>query len=109
MRQIKFRGESVEGSKLYQGYLVVYPNLHYTHWIITAGGDPNQPVKPESVVQFIGVDANGVEVWEDDPVERIARDGVPLTEREREKTFPMAATFEDYGAIRDGEIVSCVR
>ena len=113
MRQIKFRGRFIkdyihneyvaEDEMLYGGYVELDGKPHIVHkhtmgWIMSE-------VKPESVQQLIGVDANGKEVYEGDTVERIARDGVPLTKREREKTFPMAATFEDYGAIQDEEII----
>lgn len=52
------------------------------------------------IEQFIATDKNGFDVYEGDKVIRIAgEDFIP------EKTFPMSATFDDFSAIRDGDIV----
>ena len=63
---IKFRGKNIETGKMAYGYLVIYEKHHYTHWIITSGLEPNEPVEPTSVAQLLGYDANGAEVYEGD-------------------------------------------
>ena len=60
-------------------------------------------VETESVALLIGVDKNGKEVYEGDKVIRIEDKDDP--DFDGAKTFPMYASFEDYGAIRDEEIV----
>ena len=66
---IKFRGKNIETGKMAYGYLVIYEKHHYTHWIITSGLEPNEPVEPTSVAQLLGYDANGAEVYEGDILE----------------------------------------
>lgn len=115
MRQIKFRGRYVgdyvmdeyiaEGTMLYGGYVEIEGKPY-----IIPKDDTAIQVTPESVAQLIGIDANGREVYEGDMVIRIApspdwEDG----DFNPEKAHPMAATFEDYAAIRDEEIILVVK
>lgn len=97
MRPIKFRGRDAYG-KLHYGDL-----WQRTDGMIIFDHDEHlwQRVHPESVAQLIGVDKNGFEIYEGDLVVRIAGD----EDFDPEKTFHMAATFEDFSAIRDEEIV----
>lgn len=111
MREIKFRGRYVgdyvmdeyiaEGTMLYGGYVEIEGKPY-----IIPKDDAAIQVTPESVAQLIGIDAHGREVYEGDTVIRIAtspdwKDG----DFNPEKTFPMAAAFDDYAAIRDEEII----
>lgn len=100
MRQIKFRGETLGGRIVYGFFCCTEVEDVTLPCIIVEEGDYRQ-VKPESVAQLIGIDANGREVYEGDKVIRIAGD----EDFNPEKTFPMAAAFDDYAAIRDEEIV----
>ena len=110
MRTIKFRGRYVkdyigneyvaEGEMIYGGYVELNGKPH----IIPH--DMALQVQPGSVAQLIGIDANGREVYEGDTVIRIVPNPDWDDEDfEPEKTFPMAATFDDYSAIRDEEII----
>ena len=76
MRQIKFRRQLPDGGYAYE-------------------------VLEGDVAQLIGIDAHGREVYEGDKVIRIAGD----EDFNPKKTYPMAATFDDYAAIRDEEII----
>lgn len=100
MRQIKFRGETLGGRIVYGFFCCTEVEDVTLPCIIVEEGDYRQ-VKPESVAQLIGIDANGREVYEGDTVIRIAGD----EDFNPEKTYPMAAAFDDYAAIRDEEIV----
>lgn len=110
MRQIKFRGRYVgdyvideyipEGTMLYGGYVEIGGKPY-----IIPEDDTATQVTPESVAQLIGVDAHGREVYEGDKVIRVAGD----EDFNPEKAYPMAATFEDYAAIRDEEIILVVK
>ena len=100
MRQIKFRGRDIEtGEYVYAelGQVSAEINPEYLTFIT----DDIHTVSNESVAQLIGIDANGREVYEGDTVIRIAGD----EDFNPEKTFPMAAAFDDYAAIRDEEII----
>lgn len=98
MRKIKFRGRDIEtGRTVYGGYKVG----RCGEPIIITNFTAAYEVTPESVAQLIGIDAHGREVYEGDKVIRIAGD----EDFNPEKAYPMAASFEDYAAIRDGEIV----
>ncbi|MBR3499703.1 MAG: hypothetical protein IKO05_12085 [Selenomonadaceae bacterium] len=100
MRQIKFRGRDIEtGEYVYAelGQVSAEINPEYLTFIT----DDLYTVDTESVAQLIGIDANGREVYEGDTVIRIAGD----EDFNPEKTFPMAAAFDDYAAIRDEEII----
>ena len=106
MRQIKFRGrvpltDKIDGRKIVYGSLVIYEGGLNTHWINPLGGKRNYPVEEDSVSQLIAVDKNGNEVYEGDKVIRVRGD----EDFTPEKAFPMTATFEDFAAIRDGEII----
>lgn len=100
MRQIKFRGKHFGTGKLVYGDLI--QNFNGCAVIRNAETDIWNQVEPESVAQLIAVDCNGREVYEGDLVVRIA-DYDP--DFDRAKTFPMAATFEDFSAINDGQII----
>ena len=114
MWQIKFRGrtqvtdEFVYGTYYYEHFKDTVLEIHA---IISEYGEEWR-VKPESVAQLIGIDANGREVYEGDLVIRVAPspDWDEYTQRtfDTAKAFPMAATFEDYRAIRDEEIILVV-
>lgn len=104
MRQIKFRGHALYDSCgqsvdkiVYGDFVQEYDKVDIADW---DDGDVYE-VAPESVAQLVGIDADGREVYEGDKVIRIAGD----EDFNPEKTFPMAAAFDDYAAIRDEEIV----
>ena len=94
-RQIKFRGHNFFTKEFVYGQTIRETDDGWDFW---SGDDW---IHCTDCNQFIGVDANGFEVYEDDKVIRIAGD----EDFDIEKSFPMAATFEDFSAIRDGEIV----
>lgn len=109
MRQIKFRGrvpddDKPDGGKIVYGYLVVYDSGKYTHWLIRPNEDRNVPVVPSSVEQLIGIDKYGTEVYEGDRVIRIF-DYDDNGNRIKVSNWGMNATFEDFAAIRDGDII----
>ena len=63
MRKIKFRGKTLHGDEVVYGDLIqsngessIFDGIHRKY------------VKPESVVQFIGYDKNGAEIYSDDKV-----------------------------------------
>lgn len=75
MRQIKFRGRvpdtdciKLERGTIRYGALMTFAEgiAGYTHWIIE--GYRNYPVDPETVVQLVGYDTDGREVYEGDIV-----------------------------------------
>ena len=101
MRQIKFRGLTLEGKFIYGDYRRIGVRPHIYKRGQCYYEERAVEVTPESVAQLIGIDANGREVYEGDTVIRIAGD----EDFNPEKTFPMAAAFDDYAAIRDEEIV----
>lgn len=80
MIPIKFRGrvpadDKIHGGKIVFGALLIYNDMHWTHWIYTPDfNEPNYPVEPESVAQLVGYDADGREVYDGDEV-RSQRDG----------------------------------
>ncbi len=113
MKKIKFRGRMIaseihneyiaEDEMLIGGYVEIDGKPHIVHkmtmgWVISE-------VKPESVAQLIGVDKNGAEVYEGDKVIRETFIDDEGNEHEVLEAFPMAATFEDFSAIENGEIV----
>ena len=106
MREIKFRGHDINGNYVYG--LLTKKKIRSNgtiRYAIARGNCSLAETVPigDEFAQLIGVDKNGREVYEGDKVIRIA--GVDF---DPEKTFPMYATFEDYAAIRDGEIVLVV-
>lgn len=114
MRTIKFRGrfwnkenlDSAEvsytdGDMVYGGYVrikFIFSEGYGDYIIIDLAA---LLVYPDSVAQLIAVDNNGREVYEGDLVKRIADSDDP--DFDASKSFPMKATFEDYGGILDGE------
>lgn len=110
MRQIKFRGLTLEGKFIYGDYRRIGVRPHIYKRGQCYYEERAVEVTPESVAQLIGIDAHGREVYEGDMVIRIApspdwKDG----DFNPEKTYPMAAAFDDYAAIRDEEIVLVVK
>ena len=105
MREIKFRGRDINGNFVYG--LLTKKKIRSSgeiRWAIATGNcsaAETIPVRENSIAQLIGLDANGNEVYETDNVIRIEGDG----DFDIEKSFPMAATFEDFAAISDGKIV----
>ena len=100
MKQIKFRGKRIRDGKLVYGDL-----CHMTGNRVGIHHDRRvacDEVEPDSVQQLIARDINGRDIYEGDLVERIA-DYDP--DFDRAKTFPMAATFDDFSAINNGEII----
>lgn len=98
MRQIKFRGVDWETGEY------VYGDLNQGNYVEVCPRIKPRKKKAryvKDVAQLIGVDAHGCEVYEGDKVIRIAGD----EDFNPEKAYPMAATFEDYAAIRDEEII----
>ena len=100
MRQIKFRGRKFDGTIVYGDFVHTVPMSSFPG-VVDFEGFVHE-VEPESVAQLIAVDCNGREVYEGDMVERIA-DYDP--DFDRAKAFPMAATFDDFSAINDGQII----
>lgn len=101
MRQIKFRGRRIDTGEFVYGDL-----MHMTGGRIGIIFDKRVAaveVEPESVAQLIAVDINGRDVYEGDLVERIA--DYDDEDFDRAKAFPMAATFDDFSAINDGQII----
>lgn len=102
MRQIKFRGVDWETGEY------VYGDLNQGNYVEVCPRIKPRKKKAryvKDVAQLIGIDANGREVYEGDKVIRIAGD----EDFNPEKTFPMAAAFDDYAAIRDEEIILVVK
>lgn len=99
MRKIKFRGNYVGSllSRVYGDYVHKGDAEYIFDGVMT--------LQCTDIAQLIGIDANGREVYEGDTVIRIAGD----EDFNPEKTFPMAAAFDDYAAIRDEEIVLVVK
>ena len=101
MRVIKFKGiaetdgrEVVgEGAYVTPGFQCVINKMIYVH------------CKTGSIKQLIGVDGNGCEVYEGDKVQRIKEWNEERADYDMVAAFPMAATFGDYTAINDGEII----
>ena len=95
MRTIKFRGRTANG--YVYGDLIQWDATHnyiaYNREVLS--------VEPDSVAQLIAVDIKGREVYEGDLVKRIADSDDP--DFDASKSFPLKATFEDYGGILDGE------
>ena len=91
MRQIKFRGKRLDGFGYAYGDLTHVEHERGTRSYV--GG-----YLVGEVAQLIGVDANGAEVYEGDTIIRVIGS-------KPEKTFPMYASFSDYDAIRDGELI----
>lgn len=117
MRQIKFRGrfwnkdghddaecEHRDGDFIFGGYARMKLDAEdgYVDYIINEFGKAYR-IYPESLAQLVGVDSNGNEVYEGDMVERIA--DYDDEDFDRAKAFPMAATFDDFSAINDGQII----
>lgn len=98
MRQIKFRGYFPSSKVAYYGDLIHVGG----RTLLTQGDNGRVEVDPASVAQLIAVDKNGNEVFEGDLVERIADYDADF---DRAKSFPMAATFDDYSAIINEQII----
>ena len=62
-------------------------------------------VHPKSIAQLIATDANKAEVYEGDTVKRIRIYDDDAQDYIDYDALPFAATFEDYAAIINGEIV----
>ena len=83
MREFKFRYKDAEGKPFFKTVSL-----------------------PDDASRLIGIDIHGQEVYEGDTVIRIAPNpDWGEDDFDEEKTFPMNVTFDDYGAILDGEIV----
>ena len=102
-RVIKFRAQSLLGK-------TVYGDLyHGVDGVTIIDVEHNHIyVYPDSVCQLIGVDANGSAVYEDDKVKRIREWNDDKGKYIDVDNLPFKATFEDYAAIRDGEIVKVI-
>ena len=96
MRQIKFRGHEFFSKKFVYGQTITQTFDGWDFW----DNERADWIHCTDCNQLIGVDANGLEVYENDKVIRVAGDDF-----NPEKTFPMQATFEDFAAIRDEEII----
>lgn len=107
MRQIKFRGIDALTGKYVYGYY--NPFLGHEDLPMIAIKEGGVVIKPDSVEQLIGRDKNGREVYEGDEVERIREWNDEEDCYVNVTMFPMKATFYDYGAIAEGEIIKCVR
>ena len=106
MRQIKFRGSDMNGHYVY-GLLTKKKirNGGRLSWAIATGNCSLGETIPvsDSFQQLIAIDKNNREVYENDKVIRIA--DIDDEDFDIEKSFPMYATFDDYTAINNGEIV----
>ena len=92
MREIKFKGSKRSGRKVVFG-LEDYLSL--------------TGVLRETVKQLIGVDALGAEVYEGDSVIRRYEWDDAANDYVKVERFPMKATFDDYAAIANGEVIKC--
>lgn len=82
---IKFRGVSeLTGKTVYGVGVKVYSDERVD---IITGGMALEAVKPESVVQLVGYDADGVEVYEDDTIEAFCDDDSEVAFSFRAKLF----------------------
>ena len=96
MRAIKFRGHKFFGGALVYGQQIRETDDGFAIW-----NDEDEWIHTTDLEQLIAVDKNGHEVFEGDTVIRIAGD----EDFDEEKSFPFAATFEDYRALLDGELI----
>lgn len=62
---------------------------------------------PDDAELFLGVDKNGREVYEGDLIKRISYIDDMGDAHEVLESYPLEAAIEDYGAIRDEEMVKC--
>lgn len=97
MRTIEFRARCIKSDKLVFGLLS--QNENGTFFI------NGQEVKPATISQLIAIDKNGNQIFEHDKVIRVQRFDdtgkfVPVLD-----SLPGLASFRNYGAIIDGEIV----
>ena len=99
---IKFRGKNIETGKMAYGYLVIYEKHHYTHWIITSGLEPNEPVEPTSVAQLLGYDANGAEVDEVYEGDILEFDFEDLQNRGKMIHYEYVAHMKGFATTADG-------
>ena len=111
IRKLKFRGFSIKGEVVFGDFLTPWADdQHYP--IIRDTADYKDgiahcyyhDVREGSVHQLIAIDKNGNEVYECDSVIRILElndDG----ELVHVEAFPMQATFDDFSAINNGEII----
>ena len=97
MRQIKFRGHEFFSRKYVYSQTIRETDDGFAFW---TGDDW---LNCTDIEQLIAVDKNGREVFEGDLVVRIADDDDP--DFDRAKAFPMAATFDDFSAIINGQII----
>lgn len=99
MRDIKFRGRDVHTDEL------IYGDIAQTELgLLMKGG---REVSSDSVVQLIGVDRLGKEIYEGDQVIRV----VPKHYWDFIDPYdnpPFPATFDHFSDIRDGEIVKVI-
>ena len=103
MRVIKFRGLRRYGGQYHYMYGGYNKRVNGEECIIESGVP--HVIRHGSAEQLIGVDANGAEVYEGDKVQRIKEWNEERADYDMVAAFPMAATFDDYTAINDGEIV----
>ena len=68
MRTIKFRGVGTDGKTSYGSFVSIMPMSSFP--AIIDGNGFYHEVKPESIAQLVGYDANGKEVYEGDIVIR---------------------------------------
>ena len=107
MREIKFRGiDALTGKYVYGYYNSFLGNEDLPMIAIKAGG---VAVMPDSVAQLIGVDVNGKEVYEGDMVVRIREWDDDAGGYVNVARFPMKATFDDYSAIANEEVIKATR
>ncbi len=103
VRTIKFRGTDALNKPFYGVGAFEYGGKYYVvirsdriTMALQSGSEP---------VQLIGLDKNGAEVYEGDKVIRETFIDDEGNEHEVLEAFPMAATFEDFSAIENGEIM----
>ena len=104
MRQIKFRARDIEtGKYVYAELGKISAEIRDDY--LTFITDDLHTVDAQTVEQLIAVDKNGKEVYEGDKVKRVLEWSDDKADYVEVDGWLLDATFEDYRAILDGEII----